>query len=99
MTDGSHLAHIRKYKFDKLEVVDCFAKHLSVGVGREELVDSVKDGPGENGVDTELRFDQSHLLLPSTMFSSVLRTRSKSCLRESLRSSMAGKIKERKITT
>ena len=47
MTDGSHLAHIRKYKFDKFEVVDCFAKHLSVGVGREELVDSVKDGPGE----------------------------------------------------
>ena len=54
MTDGSHLAHIRKYEFDKLEVVDCFAEHLSVGVGREELVDSVKDGPVENGVDTEL---------------------------------------------
>ena len=43
--------------------------------------------------------DQNHLLLPSTMFSSVLRTLSKSCLRESLRSSMAGKIKERKMTT
>ena len=47
MTGDSHLAHIRKYEFDKLEVVDCFAKHLSVGVGREELLDSVKDRPGK----------------------------------------------------
>ena len=54
MTDGSHLAHIGKYEFYKLEVVDCFAEHLSVGVGREELVDSVQDGPGGNSVDTEL---------------------------------------------
>ena len=100
MTDGSHLVHIRKYKFDKLEVVDCFAKHLFVGVGREKLVDSVKDCPGREIVMiVRIMKDQDHLLLPSTMFSSVLRTLSKSCLRESLRSSMAGKIRERKITT
>ena len=48
-------------------------------------------------VDIELR--SNHLLLPSTMFSSVLRTLSKSCLRESLRSSIAGKIRARNITT
>ena len=54
MTDGGYLALIGKDEFDKLEVVDCFAEHLSVGVGGEELVDSVKDGPVENGVDTEL---------------------------------------------
>ena len=47
MADDNHLVHIRKYEFDKLEVVDCFAKHLSVGVGREELLDSVKNGPGK----------------------------------------------------
>ena len=47
MTDGSHLADIGKYEFDKLEVVDCFAKHLSIGVGGEELVDSVEDSPGD----------------------------------------------------
>ena len=41
----------------------------------------------------------NHLLFPSTMFSSVLRTFSKSCLLDSLRSSIAGKIRERKITT
>lgn len=48
MKDGNHLAHIRKYEFDKLEVIDCFTEHLSVGVGGEELVDSVKDGPGKH---------------------------------------------------
>ena len=48
MTDDYiHLTEIRKYEFDKLEVVDCFAKHLSIGVGREELVDSVEDSPGD----------------------------------------------------
>ena len=52
MTGESHLAHIGKYEFDKLEVVDCFAKHLSVGVGREELLDSIKDCPGQKCVDT-----------------------------------------------
>ena len=41
----------------------------------------------------------NHLLFPSTMFSSVLRTFSKSCLLDSFRSSIAGKIRERKITT
>ena len=46
MTGDSHLAHIRKDEFDKLEVVDRFAEHLSVGVGGEELVDGVDDGPG-----------------------------------------------------
>ena len=47
MTDYIHLTDIRKYEFDKLEVVDCFAKHLSVGIGGEELVDSVEDSPGD----------------------------------------------------
>ena len=47
MTDGQRgLAHIRKNQFDKLEVVDGFAEHLSIGVGGEELVDGVDDGPG-----------------------------------------------------
>ena len=46
-----------------------------------------------------IRMSPNHLLFPSTMFSSVLRTFSKSCLLDSLRSSIAGKIRERKITT
>ena len=55
MTDGGYLVLIGKYEFDKLEVVDCFAEHLSICVGREELVDSVNDGPVKNCVDTESR--------------------------------------------
>ena len=47
MSSKNHLIFIRKYEFDKLEVVDCFAKHLSIGVGGEELVDSVEDCPGD----------------------------------------------------
>ena len=45
MSSKNELVFIRKYEFDKLEVIDGIAKHFPIGIRRKELVDSVKDCP------------------------------------------------------
>ena len=40
-----YLIFFWKYEFDELEVDDGITKHFPIGIGGEELVDSVEDCP------------------------------------------------------